>query len=71
MARNECYRAEFRVVRPSGETRWLRSVACLIPNSTSGHRRAIGCVTVAADVNMPNGTNGLALAAACYEFSEI
>ncbi|MBR0894358.1 helix-turn-helix domain-containing protein [Bradyrhizobium tropiciagri] len=33
------------MVRPSGETRWLRSVACLILDSSSHHRRAIGCVT--------------------------
>ena len=45
LARNEYYRVEFRIVRPSGEIRWLRSVACLILDSSSHHRRAIGCVT--------------------------
>jgi PAS domain S-box-containing protein len=45
LAKNEYYRVEFRIVRPSGETRWLRSVACLILDSSSHHRRAIGCVT--------------------------
>jgi PAS domain S-box-containing protein len=45
LAKNEYYRVEFRIVRPSGETRWLRSVACLILDSTTQHRRAIGCVT--------------------------
>ncbi|MBN9319464.1 MAG: hypothetical protein BGN86_11625 [Caulobacterales bacterium 68-7] len=43
--RDECYRVEFRVVRPDGEVRWLRSVACIIRDSATDHMRAIGCVT--------------------------
>ncbi|GKQ51389.1 helix-turn-helix domain-containing protein [Bradyrhizobium sp. Ce-3] len=53
LAKNEHYRVEFRIVRPSGEIRWLRSVACLIRDSSSHHRRAIGCVTDITEFRTP------------------
>ncbi len=44
LARDERYHVEFRIIRPSGELRWLRSVACIVRDSAS-HLRAVGCVT--------------------------
>ena len=43
--RDEGYRQDFRIVRPDGEMRWIRSVACIIRDDQSHHLRAIGCVT--------------------------
>lgn len=43
--RGDSYRVEFRIVRPDGAVRWLRSAACMIIDRTSRHVRAIGCVT--------------------------
>ncbi|WP_269748660.1 MULTISPECIES: helix-turn-helix domain-containing protein [Sphingobium] len=37
------YHAEFRIVRPSGEVRWISSVACILDNG-AGHLQAIGCI---------------------------
>jgi DNA-binding CsgD family transcriptional regulator len=45
IASDERYHAEFRIVRPCGEIRWLRSVACVIRDSTTDRPRAVGCVT--------------------------
>lgn len=42
---DEGYRCDFRVVRPDGEVRWLRSVACIVRDEGNNHLRAIGCVT--------------------------
>lgn len=44
LARDERYNVEFRIVRPDGELRWLRSVACIIRDADD-HLRAVGCVT--------------------------
>jgi PAS domain S-box-containing protein len=44
LARDEHYHVEFRIVRPDGEIRWLRSVACIVRDD-AGHLRAVGCVT--------------------------
>lgn len=41
----EIYRIEFRIVRPDGQIRWLRSVACVVRDAGSRHARAVGCVT--------------------------
>ena len=43
--RDECYRVEFRIVRPDGAIRWLRSVACIVRDPATAHFRAIGCLT--------------------------
>jgi DNA-binding CsgD family transcriptional regulator len=45
IANDERYHVEFRIVRPGGEIRWLRSVACVIHDSTTNRPRAVGCVT--------------------------
>lgn len=39
------YHQEFRIVRPGGEIRWLRSVACIIRDETTRQPRAVGCIT--------------------------
>lgn len=39
------YNIQFRIIRPTGETRWVRSTGCLIEDKATGHRRAIGCMT--------------------------
>lgn len=44
LARDERYNVEFRIIRPDGELRWLRSVACIIRDADD-HLRAVGCVT--------------------------
>lgn len=45
IAHDARYHVDFRVIRPDGVTRWWRSVACLLVDPASGHRRASGCVT--------------------------
>lgn len=45
IANDERYHVEFRIVRPTGEIRWLRSVACIVRDSATGHLRAVGCIT--------------------------
>ncbi len=45
LANDERYSVEFRIIRPTAEIRWLRSVACLIRDSATDHLRAIGCIT--------------------------
>ena len=42
---DEIYHVDFRVIRPNGDLRWIRSVACLIRDRASSHRHAIGCIT--------------------------
>lgn len=44
-ASNRNYNIVFRIVRPDGEIRWLRSAACLIEGSTGMPTRAIGIVS--------------------------
>jgi len=44
LARDERYHVEFRIIRPNGDTRWMRSVACIIRDETQ-HLRAVGCIT--------------------------
>lgn len=60
MAHDEFYRVEFRIVRPSGEIRWLRSVACLIQDRSTRNRRAIGCVTDITEFRIVGGNAGKA-----------
>lgn len=50
IARDEHYHIDFRVVHPDGPIRWIRSVACLLVDTETGHRRAVGCVTDITDV---------------------
>ncbi|WP_176592132.1 helix-turn-helix transcriptional regulator [Sphingobium sp. EM0848] len=45
---DERYDIEFRIVRSSGEVRWIRSVASIIYDAQN-HRRAIGCITDITD----------------------
>jgi len=45
IANDERYHVEFRIVRPCGEIRWLRSVACVIDDAVTNRPRAVGCVT--------------------------
>ncbi len=44
VANRENYSIVFRIVRPSGEIRWLRSAACLIAGGGEVPRRAVGVV---------------------------
>lgn len=44
IARDERYHNDFRIVRPDGEVRMIRSVACLLIDPDSGHCLALGCV---------------------------
>lgn len=50
LERDEIYHVDFRIIRQSGEVRWLRSVACLTREATTSHRIAIGCVTDVTDL---------------------
>ncbi len=44
IASNRNYSIVFRIMRPDGETRWLRSAACLVQGTTGTAARAIGIV---------------------------
>lgn len=52
IATDQRYHIDFRVIRPDGETRWWRSVACLLIDPANGHRRAVGCVTDNTDFRL-------------------
>lgn len=59
----ERYQADFRVIRLDGEVRRLRSVACVVRDPVTGHRRAIGCVTDVTDlavIDQPDAMAGMA-----------
>jgi len=43
------YSVTFRIIRPGGETRWIRSVACLIQDLSRTTRRAIGFIVDITD----------------------
>lgn len=45
IARDQRYHIDFRVIRKDCQVRWWRSVACLLVDPATGHRRAVGCVT--------------------------
>lgn len=45
IARDLRYHVDFRLIRPDGQTRWIRSVACLLLDAGSGHHKAVGCIT--------------------------
>jgi len=45
IASNRNYSIVFRIIRPDGEIRWLRSAACLIEGNAGTPTRAIGIVT--------------------------
>ncbi|MEH3139549.1 MAG: diguanylate cyclase [Mycobacterium kyogaense] len=44
-ATGAAYERTFRIVRPEDEVRWVRSVARLITDEVTGHRRVIGFIT--------------------------
>jgi hypothetical protein len=44
VANDDKYQNVFRIIRPSGEVRWLRSAACLVDAQSGRPRRAIGFV---------------------------
>ncbi|MDF7775522.1 LuxR C-terminal-related transcriptional regulator [Sphingomonas sp. AOB5] len=44
IARDERYHIDFRVMT-GGAFKWIRSVACLLVDPATGHRRAVGCIT--------------------------
>lgn len=46
---DEPYHVEFRIIRPDGQIRRLRSVASVVADEDNGHRRAVGCVTDVTD----------------------
>lgn len=54
VAREERYHIDFRVVRGDGQVRWWRSVACLLIDPVTGHRRGVGCVV---DITEIRGTD--------------
>lgn len=63
IARDERYDVEFRIVRPDGAIRWLRSVASLVGDPAARSVRAVGCViditeyrTGASPIELPVGT---------------
>jgi DNA-binding CsgD family transcriptional regulator len=49
VALDQRYHVDFRVLRPDGQTRWIRSVACLLIDPVTGHHRAVGCITDNSD----------------------
>lgn len=44
VAENEDYEVVYRIVRPDGEMRWIRSAACIVVDSEGRPARAIGLV---------------------------
>jgi PAS domain S-box-containing protein len=57
VARHERYIAEFRIVRPDGEIRWVRSVACMVRRKRR-QLRAIGCLTDITELHLHDLHNG-------------
>lgn len=53
LAQDEKYGVDFRIIRPGGEIRWLRSVACLVRSSDTSTRHAVGCVTDITEFRLP------------------
>lgn len=49
MAANRDYAITFRIVRPDGEVRWVRSAACLVQDATGAAVRAVGFVLDVTD----------------------
>lgn len=45
IALDQRYHVDFRVIMPSGQLKWIRSVACLLNDAQTGHLRAVGCIT--------------------------
>lgn len=43
LSRDQRYHVEFRIIRPDGDIRWIRSVACIVRDD-AGHLRAVGCM---------------------------
>jgi PAS domain S-box-containing protein len=53
------YHHEFRIVRPDGEIRWVRSVACVILDSATHQPRAVGCITDITEFQAGKANNEL------------
>lgn len=47
------YEIEFRIVRPTGEIRWVRSAACVIPGPSGVPHRAVGFIVDVTDDRLP------------------
>jgi DNA-binding CsgD family transcriptional regulator len=50
IASDQRYHVEFRIIRPDGAVRWLRSVACVLVDHDTRHTRAVGCITDMTDM---------------------
>jgi DNA-binding CsgD family transcriptional regulator len=57
LANDEIYHVDFRIIRPDGSVRAIRSVASLTQNTTSAHRTAVGCITDVTDANSFDATH--------------
>jgi DNA-binding CsgD family transcriptional regulator len=53
IARDQRYHIEFRIIRPGGAVRRLRSVACVVRDPATGRLRAVGCVLDITDLAGP------------------
>ena len=53
------YHNEFRIVRPCGEVRWVRSVACVILDGATQQPRAVGCITDITEFHAGKANNEL------------
>ncbi len=49
---DEIYHVDFRIIRPDGKIRWVRSVACLVRDPATNHRRAVGCLTDVTELRL-------------------
>lgn len=49
-ARKQDYSITFRILRPNGETRWVRSAACVTTDASGAAIKATGCITDITDV---------------------
>jgi DNA-binding CsgD family transcriptional regulator len=58
VALDQRYHVDFRVLRPDGQTRWIRSVACLLVDPNTGHHRAVGTITDNSDFPRLNPSHG-------------
>lgn len=52
IARNQDYAIMFRIVRPNGDVRWVRSAACLIQDAAGVAVRAVGFVVDITDAKL-------------------
>lgn len=50
IARKQDYSITFRILRPNGETRWVRSAACITTDLSGAAIKATGCITDITDM---------------------